>query len=180
LGGRQNGMSHLTSFAFVLLAATSSPRNSALTVATASHLIREKGASAALQQIYEDDRQWPELLHGIATGRTSWLNVANELRSASDAGATAQLELAVGEALEHRPANVLRVALPTFGMSVCGGPDVDDPRFDSYELSIRAIEKRKRMLAQVQIPTLRLVRDQCIQELESSKSGIAQFYGRRK
>ena len=52
------------------------------------------------------------------------------------------LELAVGEALEHRPADVLRIALPMFGINVCGGPDVDDPRFDSYECSIAAIDAR--------------------------------------
>ena len=175
-----NRMSQVGSFAVVLLTAMNSSRTPALTVATATHIIREKGASGALRQFYEDDRQWPQLLHGIATGRTSWLDIANELQPASDAGARVQLQFAVGEALEHRPANVLRIALPIFGMSVCGGPDVDDSRFDSYELSIRAIDKRKRTLAQVQSSSLHLVRDRCIQELESSKSGIARFYGRGK
>ena len=173
-------MNPIASFAFVLLAPANSSRTPALTAETAARLVREKGAHVALWQFYEDDRQWPQLLHGIATGRISWLQLANELRSASDAGATSQLQLAVGEALEHQPGNVLRIALPIFGMSACGGPDVDDSRFDSYELSIRAIEKRKRMLAQVQTSSLRLARDRCIQELESSRSGIAEFYGRSK
>ena len=173
-------MNPIASLAFVLLAASNSSRTPALTAETAARLVREKGAHAALQHLYEDERQWPNLLHGIATGRSSWLRVANQLRSASDAGATAELEFAVGEALEHQPADVLRIALPIFGMSACGGPDVDNSRFDSYELSIRAIQRRKRMLAQVESSSLRLARDRCIDELESSKSGIAQFYGRSK
>ena len=173
-------MNPIASLAFVLLAATISSRTPALTAETAARLVREKGAHVALRHFYEDERQWANLLQGIATGRTSWLRVANQLRSASDAGAAAQLQFAVGEALEHQPANVLKIALPIFGMSACGGPDVDDSRFDSYDLSIGAIQKRKRMLAQLESSSLRLARDRCIHELESSISGIAQFYGRSK
>jgi hypothetical protein len=143
-------------------------------------LIREKGAATALRQIYESEKQWQELLRGIATGQVNWLNVANELRPASDAGSAEQLELAVGEALEHRPSTVLRVAFPVFGVSVCGGPDVDDARFDSYELSIRAIAKRRKLLSRISAPNLRRARDLCVGELELSKVGIARFYGKAK
>ena len=150
-----------------------------LTPSGVSKLINEKGAFGALQQIYENDHSWPELLHGIATGTKSWLSIAKTLRAVSDAGASEQLDLAVGEALEHRPENVLRFAVPAFSLeAVCGGPDVDDARFDSYELSIRAITKRKEMVRRIDAPALRRPRNRCIQELEKSKAGIAYFYGK--
>jgi len=57
---------------------------------------------------------WQQLLAGIATGTEAWLKVAVALQAVSDAGSAEQLELAVGEALEHRPSNVLRLAIPTF------------------------------------------------------------------
>lgn len=118
------------------------------------------------------------MLRGISTGERDWLTIANRLHPVSDAGAAEQLELAVGEALEHRPANVLRISVPVFGLGVCGGPDVDDPRYDSYELSMRAIDKRKAAVRGVRDADLRPARDGCTSELDSARTGIAKSYGR--
>jgi hypothetical protein len=75
-------------------------------------------------------------------------------------------ELATGEALEHQPRAVLEIVGPEIGIkSVCGGPDIDDSgTYDSYNLSIKAIEKGKRVLRTVSDPQLIAVRDQCIRE----------------
>lgn len=173
-------MQAILSLVLAVLPAVGMAEGAQLTASTVSKLTREKGASTALRQIYESEKQWRELLRNIATGRVNWLNVANELRAAADAGGREQLELAVGEALEHRPSNVLRVAFPVFGVSVCGGPDIDDARFDSYERSIRAIVKRRKMLSQIPAPNLRRARDLCMGELELSKVDIARFYGKAK
>ena len=165
----------MLSIAAFVLATMSAER---LTAAAVSQLIASKGAAAALEQISRDHKYWAAVLRGIASGSKSWLAVANLLQPASDAGSGEMLELAVGEALEHHPANVLRIALPVFGINVCSGPDVDDPRFDSYERSIRAIDERIRMLATVRDRALLEPRNRCIEQLRSSRSGIAQFYGR--
>jgi len=140
--------------------------------------IAKLGARPTLDAMYEDGGEWHQVLSGIATGERHWLKVAVELHPTSDAGPSRQLELATGEALEHHPSTVLEIAVPVIGIrSVCGGPDVDDKRYDSFELSTRAIEMRKRMLRTVSETGLLALRNRCIQQLEASKAGIAKFYG---
>ena len=140
--------------------------------------IAKLGAAPTLDAMYEDGGEWRQVLSGIASGDRHWLRVAVELHPTSDAGPSRQLELATGEALEHHPGAVLEIAVPVIGIrSVCSGPDVDDKRYDSFELSTKAIERRKRMLRGVSGSGLVAVRNRCIQQLEASKAGIAKFYG---
>jgi hypothetical protein len=140
--------------------------------------ISSVGAKPALAEIYADQTTWHRVIAGIASGETAWIKVSVELHRVSDAGASEQLELAVGEALGHRPLSVLKVAIPAFGIArVCGGPDVDDDRYNSYALSAKVIEKRKRMVRTISDPSLRAMRDKCLGSLEESKLGIARFYG---
>ena len=135
------------------------------------------GAHATLQKLWNDQRQWSALLTGIATGTPSWLEVATTLHVVSDAGSSEQLGIAVGEALEHRPANVLALAIPNFLVDVvCSGPDVDDPRYDSYELSMAAIERRESKVRAVQKRSLGGLREKCLSELEEAKSDMARIY----
>ena len=139
--------------------------------------IATTGARQTLQRIYEDKGQWTALLAGIATGEPVWLNLAKQLRRVSDGGASEQIDLAAGEALEHRPADVLTLVADEFGLpQVCGGPDVDDPRFDSYDLSMAAIQRRLEMLHSIHDGGLAAKRAGCISELEKAKTGIAHFY----
>jgi len=71
----------------------------------------------------------------------------------------------------------LAVAVPALGYeSVCGAPDVDDDRYNSYSLSIKAIEKRKSMLRAVSGVDANLARE-CIRKLNESVPGIGRFYG---
>ena len=138
------------------------------------------GARSTLERLYNDQRHWSALLAGIATGTSAWLDVATTLHVVSDAGSSEQLGSAVGEALEHRPANVLALAIPNFLLEVvCGAPDVDDPRFDSYELSMAAIERREAKLRAIHKHTLVALREACISELEKAKGDMAHFYGHR-
>lgn len=140
--------------------------------------VSSRGAREVVQELYRDKEIWYALLHNIATGRKLWLEAAVALRSGSDAGASEMLALAVGEALEHAPENVLRVDLKVFWLkSVCCGPDVDDPRYDSFELSMSAINLRMKRVAAITDPELQHLRDQCIRYLEESIKGIASFYG---
>jgi hypothetical protein len=164
--------------AIVLFCPVLAQPQSALTPEDVLRWIAESGARSVVANLYEDYSRWRELLLNIGMGDAAWLRVAVALRPGSDAGTTDMLDLAVGEALEHQPRSVLEIAVPALGIEcVCGGPDVDDERYDSYELSINAIEVRKRMLGAVSDAHLATARDRCIAALEEAKVGIARFYG---
>jgi len=74
---------------------------STLTPESVLERIAKNGSRATVAQIYDDPKQWRAVRTGIAAGSRSWLEVAVQLRPGSDAGVTNQIELAVGEALEH-------------------------------------------------------------------------------
>jgi hypothetical protein len=139
--------------------------------------VKNDGPTAVVRSIYADDRQWKDLLANVATGRRDWLALAVELRPGSDAGATEELTLAVGEALEHRPENVLSIAIDPYPLNeVCDVPETDDPRFDSLPRALETLNKRQVMLRRVTTPSLRTRRDQCTAQLESAKAEISKFY----
>ena len=161
----------------LLLAASAALAQPTLSPQSVLNSAGSLGARATLERLYNDQRQWSALLAGIATGTPSWLNVATTLHVVSDAGSSEQLSLAVGEALEHRPTNVLRLAVPNFSLEVlCDGPDLDDPRFNSYRLSIAAIERRQAKLRSIHDPSLAALRDSCVAELEKARANLARFY----
>jgi hypothetical protein len=148
-----------------------------LTPAGITERIKAVGARTTLETIYSNEEQWTQLLAGIANGISEWLTIATQLHPVSDAGSSEQLVFAVGEALEHRPENVLSLAISEFGIQrVCGGPDVDDARFNSYQLSMEAVAKRQNMLRSIENKSLTQLRDSCIANLEKAKAGIAIFY----
>jgi len=142
--------------------------------------ISTQGAKTVAIRLYADPKSWDYVLHQIATGKESWLKVAVALHPGTDAGSREMLSLAVGEALESSPENVFRIALPEYQMVyICDGPDVDDARYDSYELSMKAIKRRQDRVAAISDPALMTIGKKCLQELERSKSEIAEFYGVR-
>lgn len=165
----------LMAILLALAAATKAPSANV----TASEAGRRGGshdASTTLWQVHRNHARWSELLHKVASGRKEWLEIANQLYRQSDAGATEELALAVGEALESNPSNVLRLSLPVFRMAPCEGPDIDDARYDSFDLSDAAIRRREDALLKVVEPELHPVRQKCIAALEASRDDIARFY----
>jgi hypothetical protein len=168
---------------FVLISAlvvTSALGADSLTPASIERSIATSGAAAALSLIYSNRVRWSGLLAGIASGEPAWLRVGKKLYRASDAGAAEQIGLAFGEALEHNAGAVLSIAPRLIGVDVlCGGPDVDDPRFDSYDLAIAAIRRREEAVRQLKESTYEAKKQECIARLESDKGEIARFYGHR-
>src|SRR5579871_1600962 len=71
-------------------------------------IIRE-GESATLERLYQSDSDWKVVLAGIASGQTPWLTLAKNLYGVADGGASEQIALAAGEALEHRPQDVFAI-----------------------------------------------------------------------
>jgi len=152
-----------------------------LTAADVSARVEREGAQTVLQTIYADNDQWAHLLASIATGRREWLLIAVALHPASDAGSSEQLTLAVGEALEHRPENVLTVAISTYPLDVvCDVPETDDPRFDSLSRALATLNRRQAMLRTVTAPEVRMPRDKCIEQLDAAKAEIAKYYASQK
>lgn len=143
--------------------------------------VSKRGARIVASELYADPAMWNSVLRSIATGSKLWLKVAVVLHSGADAAISEMLSLAVGEALENAPENVFRFALPEFQLkTICGGPDVDDKRYDSYERAIAAIKRRQNKTSALVYPELKKLGRQCIQELEKSKAGVAKFYGINK
>ncbi len=140
--------------------------------------VSNRGASIIVSELYSHPNAWNFVLKNIATGNESWLKVAVEIRLAADAGAGEMLALSIGEAIEKAPQNVFRIALKGFKIeNICGAPDVDDSRYNSYELSIKAIKRRQNSIAAMHDPNLKNVGRKCIQILESSKDRVKNFFG---
>lgn len=153
--------------------------------ATAEAIQREierNGAAAALNELYSDPEAWVSALGGIATGTPAWLRVAELLRPASDAGASEQLELAVGEALGSSPDIVLSWLVTQQGANhyevpfVCGGIDVDDDRFNGLDLALAEVNRRIRAVEKVADPRLQSVREQCLSKLRESPGHLRRFF----
>jgi len=143
--------------------------------------VSNRGSRIVASELYSDPEKWNLVLRNIATGTALWLKVAVALHSGSDATISEMLSLAVGEALEKSPANVFRITLPVFQLKfICGGPDVDDSRYDSYERTIEAIKRRQNKVSSLADPELTKVGLLCIQALEASKEGLVKFYGIKK
>ena len=143
--------------------------------------VSKRGAHTIVSELYDHPTEWNFVLQHIATGTKAWLKVAVALRPGSDAGASETLTLSVGEALEISPSNVFQIALTEFQLkSVCSGPDIDDARYNSYDLAIKTIDRRQKCISTITDPKLKNVSTKCIQLLEESKSGIAKFYDASK
>ena len=142
--------------------------------------VSKRGASAVIAELYSSPIKWNSILKQIATGTENWLKVAVALHPNSDAGAREMLTLSVGEALGTAPASVFKITLNEFQLkSICGGPDIDDARYDSYELAIKAINQRQKSILSVTDPKLKDACSKCTQFLEESKAGIAKYYENR-
>ena len=165
---------------FISLLALGSERISADTRLIPKAIMQDiqlKGARAVVSQLYEHPQTWRLILADIATGDQSWLEVAVALHPGSDAGSSEMLTLAVGAALENNPANVFQTALKAFQLkSICSGPDVDDPKYGSYELSMKAINQRIGKVNSIKDKSSAAISKACVQHLEESKNGITQFY----
>jgi len=142
--------------------------------------IESKGAKPVVSELYSNTTTWSFVLRRIASGEQSWLKVAVALHAGADAGASGMLTLAVGEALGNNPKNVFTIAAESFELSnICAGPDVDDARYNSYKLSIKEINKRIEKISAVKDRSTEKTGKECIQYLEASKKGIADFYGKK-
>jgi len=161
----------------VLIYDTASATDSPPTPTSVELEILRKGASATLNRLYSHDSEWDAVRSGIASGTVEWLQAVKKLYSVSDGGTAEQLAAAAGEALEHHPENVLSILNTEIGLNaVCSGPDVDDPRFDSFSRSLAAILRRQQMLRAIHEPNLIQLRNSCLSHLDQAKLEVAAFF----
>ncbi len=139
--------------------------------------VKSRGANAVVAELTKDAKVWDFICNKIATGDQTWLKAAAALKAGTDADSGEMLDLALGEALEHEPENVFKIAANTFELAfICGGPDVDNARYNSYELSMKAIDLRTKKVAAVKDQSLQKMSKECLKYLEESKKGIAEFF----
>jgi hypothetical protein len=145
--------------------ATQPPLHAATVLAT----IRVEGPARAIDRYFLTDATFGDaVLQGIASGDSSWLRVARELRSASDAGVSESLEIAVADALPHAPAAVLRMLGPDFAPErICGLPFIEQP--DAEEAAY--YRETLVALATVRSPELLARRDRCRAILQRVHAG---------
>jgi hypothetical protein len=108
--------------------------------------ISDKGANKALQDLYADQRRWEQVLGQISAGRDTWLDVADRLRSVSDAGASEALDQAVSAALPKNPRGVLKLLDKHFTLeAVCTSQFIEPPS----GVEKRFLAEAKRALSRV-------------------------------
>ncbi len=139
--------------------------------------VNAKGASSVVSELYKDLNAWYSVLRNIATGEKEWLRVAIALQPGAQAGSYNMLQVRLGEALEHNPENVLiMTAYKYVTPFICGGPDIDDKRYGTYELAMEAIKRRQEKVRAITNPKLKEICDDCLKSLEQSKTNMARFY----
>ena len=172
--------------------------SSSLTSPKINHLIAEKGAKAALQELWEKPSTWDTVLLGIASGTPEWLGIAAQFLPVSDAGATYALENALGEAVDVHPSEALKfiIAHPlitkggcekeaknkkdlqaclhyaTLENNIngnCGCIPDDEDRFGTLRRFVNEINRREKSLAKVQETSLQAAKNACIKSLEQSR-----------
>jgi hypothetical protein len=127
--------------------------------------IRAKGANATLRSLVASPSRWAAALERISKGDPRWLEIAASLYPASDGGSADELQLAVADALEHRPADVLRVLGRPFGVEVvCGNEESIGREFNE---ALAIIARRRATLVAVGDESLRQEKESCLAALDS-------------
>jgi hypothetical protein len=134
--------------------------------------IEQKGAAAVLQEVYDDDARWQQVLDGIATGSRAWLDVAERLKRVAREQAE-ELTVAVGRALEREPANALAILGNVFDADdVCSLNTLEQSLGPDYSVALRSVERRERAVAAVTAATVRQQRDDCLGFLHELKREV--------
>lgn len=166
-----------------------------------THDINEKGAKAALNELYPKDysqreyAKWNYVLSRIASGNPRWVEIAKKLRSVAIGRPLKDIDAAIGHAVVHNPKAILTFIglisgayTPTNGKydsayvdRTCGFINVEEVNgttYDTLRRYISEINKREKALQTVMIPSLQPWKHLCIQALEKCRENApAQFKG---
>jgi hypothetical protein len=162
-------------FAFTMGSAADGPKK--IRILDVDRQIQTVGITNEIAYLQANRDQWHQLLSSIGKGESGWISIGLKLKDSADGSASETLTLAFGEALEHNPSELFnQIGSMDFITSICGGPDVDDPKYGSLELSMRAIEKRISNVRSLRKKQFELKRAECLDELQKSKDGMRSFF----
>ena len=127
--------------------------------------IKLRGATGVSRRIDSDENFGRSVTNGVATGDSSWLEVAKEITPAS-AAAEASLSIALSSALNHAPARVLSLLGDKYPVEeVCGMPFL---RADSLAVT-SYYDSAASALRTVPDTSMRTVRDACSAALADAR-----------
>jgi hypothetical protein len=134
--------------------------------------ISRKGADTTLKELTAgNESRWNKVLSNIDLGSAAWLDVAQGLLPASDAGGTEDLYISLAVALTHNPEGVLSMVGPTKITleQVCSIPfiEADDKTEREHVLKVRAA------LGRVVSPALALKKTECLKIINAEAARIA-------
>jgi len=156
-------------FATVVPVAAGAP----LTPGAAQRLVSVYGASGAVKRLTASDRQWSQVIRGIASGNEGWLRVAVSIGPGLDAHPGEEVQTALGKALRKHAARVLAIA--AFSVEeICGAPDVDEYK----HLAPALAELRARELAVRNVTSSKLSsrRAECLAQFPGAEEALRKFF----
>jgi hypothetical protein len=122
--------------------------------------IDHQGAGKVVQQLTGgDESAWNGVLRHIKTGSQDWLEVAQRLLPATDAGNTEDLHTALAVALTHNPNGVLTMVGPDLSIKdVCTVPFIEPDAKTVREHKLKVREA----LRGVRLPALSTKKRECL------------------
>jgi len=154
--------------ASVLMAASLAANAGAMSLDEVRALLAEKGPKGCVGVLSSNDDRWEAFLDSVASGRSDWLAIADQLRPATDAHTSETLEIAIQEALPRNPSGVLTiVAKGTMSAKeVCGMygfGQIEDER--PISVLVGLVDERIKAVSAVTRADLRVPRDECLKQL---------------
>lgn len=128
--------------------------------------VSEIGAKKTLVKIFENPKLEEQLLAGVSSGATAWLDIAQILKPVSDAGSSEGLNIATAEALPQNVKGVLALLGKDFPLDrVCSIPFIEpsDARIAKY------FKKAEAALTKNTDPNQKEVTAQCLAVLRETK-----------
>ena len=140
--------------------------------------IRNRGASAVVRELYDDQSTWNLVLKNISSSLPAWIDVSLALMPGSDAGASSMLHDALFEVLGKNPEYILEHAEGKYQISeLCDGRHDPLASFDQAMAEHEAIITR---VNKVKGKGLLATKNECLKSLEDGKTNLLRFFGRAK
>lgn len=135
--------------------------------------IAKVGAKDALH-MWWGTKAWQDVYDGIASGKTEWLQVAELLQPASDAGASEDLRDAISEALPKNPLGVLRFVKDGSGYDefTVEGACFASPRSETKSGALRFLKASERAVKKVNAADLKDAKARCLKSLIESRQEV--------
>jgi hypothetical protein len=134
-------------------------------------------SSEAMERFADDDTSWNELLKRIGSGEPAWIELEEYLAGLSDGHVTEELTTALGEALIHRPEQMLALIaggkLGTNAIALCG--NIGDDQATLAEALV-ALGQQERAVRAVRRKDLQAVRRRCLREIRQSKAAVKRSF----